>query len=179
MGDHRKTLLIVYHSASGRTSRLAEAVRDGASHEDIESVEVRCKPACEADAQDLLDADGVIYGTPENFGYMSGGLKDFFDRTFYAVEGQIRNPPYGVFISAGNDGTGALTAIRRIVRGFPMNEVQAPVIVRGEITPQALQEARDLGTALAFGLDAGVNILGWSQPQSACGVRKSVESVGV
>ena len=154
--DKSKTLLIVYHSASGRTGELAAAVRRGASHEDIESVEVRFKSAFDAGPQDLLDADGVIFGTPENFGYMSGALKDFFDRTFYVVEGQIKNPPFAIFVCAGNDGTGALTAIRRIVRGFPMNEVQAPLIVRGEVTEEDLDKAETLGATLAFGLDAGV-----------------------
>lgn len=151
-----KTLLIVYHSGSGRTGRLAEAVRRGASHEDVEAVDVRFKSAFNAEPQDLLDAAGVIFGTPENFGYMSGALKDFFDRTFYVVEGQIKNPPYAIFISAGNDGTGALTAIRRIVRGFPMNEVQEPVIARGDVTDDDLEKAEMLGASLAFGLDAGV-----------------------
>ena len=154
--DRPKTLLIVYHSGSGRTGQLAEAVRTGASHEDIESVEVRFKSAFDAGPQDLLDADGVIFGTPENFGYMSGALKDFFDRTFYVVEGQIKNPPYAVFISAGNDGTGALTAIQRIVRGFPMNEVQEALIVRGEVSEDDIAKAKMLGATLAFGLDAGV-----------------------
>ncbi len=154
--DKSKILLIVYHSGSGRTQALAEAVRRGASHEDIESVAVRFKSAFEAGPQDLLDADGVIFGTPENFGYMSGALKDFFDRTFYVVEGQIKNPPYAVFVSAGNDGTGALTAIRRIVRGFPMSEVQEAVIARGDVTDEDLEKAEALGAALAFGLDAGV-----------------------
>ncbi len=154
--DRPKTLLIVYHSGSGRTEALASAVRRGASHEDVETVEVRFKTAFEAGPQDLLDADGVIFGTPENFGYMSGALKDFFDRTFYVVEGQIKNPPYAVFVCAGNDGTGALTAIRRIVRGFPMNEVQEPVIARGDVTDEDLEKAEALGAALAFGMDAGV-----------------------
>ena len=156
MDADRKTLLIVYHSGSGRTAQLAEAVRRGAGHEDVESVDVRFLPAFEAVADDLREAHAVIFGTPENFGYMSGALKDFFDRTFYAVEGEIKNPPYGIFISAGNDGTGALTAIRRIVRGFPMNEVQAPVIARGDVTEEDLEKAETLGAALAFGLDAGV-----------------------
>ncbi len=154
--DRPKTLLIVYHSGSGRTQALAEAVRRGASHEDVDTVEVRFKTAFEAGPQDLLDADGVIFGTPENFGYMSGALKDFFDRTFYVVEGQIKNPPYAIFVCAGNDGTGALTAIRRIARGFPMNEVQEAVIARGDVTDEDLEKAEALGAALAFGMDAGV-----------------------
>ena len=52
-------------------------------------VEVRFVNAQAADAKDLTWADGLILGTPENFGYMSGMMKDFFERTFYEVEGKI------------------------------------------------------------------------------------------
>ena len=148
-----KNLLIVYHSRSERTGRMAGAAYEGARHEDVSGVAVKRLLCHDAGAQDLLEAHGLLLGTPENFGYMSGAMKDFFDRTFYAVEGKIAPLPYAVFISAGNDGTGALTAIRRIARGYPFTEVQEPVIARGELTAGHLQQCRDLGTALALGLE--------------------------
>jgi len=149
-------LLIVYHSQTGRTEALAQAALDGACDPEVEGVETRLKRAGSADADDLLWAHGILLGTPENFGYMSGGLKDFFDRTFYPVEGRIQPLPYAAFISAGNDGSGALRAIRRIVGGYPFVEVQPPVVVIGEITEEALARTRTLGLTLAAGLDAGV-----------------------
>lgn len=148
-----KHLLIVYHSQSESTGRMAEAAYQGACHEDVSGVQVKRLLCRDADAEDLLWAHGLLLGTPENFGYMSGAMKDFFDRTFYAVEGKIAPLPYSVFISAGNDGTGALTAIRRIAKGYPFIEVQEPVIARGELTAAHLQQCRDLGTALALGLE--------------------------
>jgi len=151
-----KHLLIVYHTQSGNTGTLAQAALDGARDELIEAVDVRCLRAAEAGADDLLWADGLLLGTPENFGYMSGGLKDFLDRTFYAVEGQILSLPYAIFISAGNDGSGALRAIRRIGNGYPFNEVQEPVIARGAVTDADRERCRELGMALAAGLDAGI-----------------------
>ena len=151
-----KHLLITYHSQSGNTHKLAQAVVKGASHELIEAVEVRCLKAAEAGPDDLLWADGLLLGTPENFGYMSGGMKDFLDRTFYPVEGKILSLPYAIFISAGNDGTGALRAIRRIANGYPLKEVQEPLIAQGEVTAAHLQQAEELGMTLAAGLEAGV-----------------------
>ena len=152
-----KRLLIVFHSKTGRTARLADAVLAGARHSDLAGeVDVRCLPAKNAGPEDLLWAQALIIGTPENFGYMSGAMKDFFDRTFYEVEGRIAPLPYAVFICAGNDGEGALRAIRRIANGYPFAEVQAPVIVTGEPTAEALERCTELGAALAFGLDAGV-----------------------
>ena len=151
-----KHLLIVYHTKTGNTGRLAEAALAGASNEQIEAVEVRSLKAAAAGPDDLLWADGLLLGTPENFGYMSGALKDFLDRTFYEVEGRILSLPYAVFISAGNDGTGALRAIRRIANGYPFKEVQAPLIARGELTSQHLESAEELGMTLAAGLEAGI-----------------------
>ena len=152
-----KHLLIVFHSKTGRTSGLAAAVLAGARHSDLAgAIEVRCLRASDAGPEDLLWAHALILGTPENFGYMSGALKDFFDRTFYEVEGRISPLPYAVFICAGNDGSGALRAIRRIANGYPFTEVQEPLIVKGDPTPEALQRCTELGAALAFGLDAGV-----------------------
>jgi multimeric flavodoxin WrbA len=151
-----KHLLIIYHTQTGNTRRLAEAVRRGASHELIEAVDVRYLTASEAGPEDLLWADGLLLGTPENFGYMSGGMKDFLDRTFYPVEGKILSLPYAVFISAGNDGSGALRAIRRIANGYPFTEVQEPLVVQGPVLDQHLTAAEELGMSIAAGLDAGI-----------------------
>lgn len=152
----KKHLLIVYHTQTGNTLRLAEAVVKGATNELIEGVEVRFLLAAEAGPDDLLWADGLLLGTPENFGYMSGGMKDFLDRTFYPVEGKILSLPYAIFISAGNDGSGALRAIRRIANGYPFKEVAEPLLVKGEILEEHLARAEELGMTLAAGIDAGI-----------------------
>ena len=151
-----KHLLIVYHTQTGNTGRLARAAAAGARNELIEHVETRLLMAREAGPDDLLWADGLLLGTPENFGYMSGGMKDFLDRTFYPVEGKILSLPYAVFISAGNDGSGALRAIRRIANGYPFREVQEPLIAVGALTEAHIGKAEELGMSLAAGLDAGI-----------------------
>lgn len=151
-----KHLLIVYHSQSCRTEALAHAVWRGASIEDLDEVEVRLKLAGEAGVCDLLWANALILGTPENFGYMSGAMKDFLDRTFYPVQGKVDGLPYAMFISAGNDGTGAVRAIRRIGNGYPLREVQDPIIVRGDPDAEALASCEELGMAIAAGLELGV-----------------------
>ena len=149
-------LLIVYHTMSGHTEAMARAAYQGATDPLIDNVEVRLCEAANAGADDLLWAHGLLLGTPENFGYMSGGMKDFLDRTFYPVEGKLQPLPYAMFISAGNDGQGALSAIRRIANGYPFKEVQEPVIVRGEVAISDLEACRELGMALAAGLEAGI-----------------------
>ena len=151
-----KHLLIVYHSQSGNTERMARCALQGARHPDIEAIEVRLRRAHQAGPADLLWADGLLIGTPENFGYISGAMKDFLDRTFYRVEGKLNPMPYGLFVSCGNDGRGAVRAIERIAPGYPLVAVQEPIIARGELTAQDLQACEELGMLLAAGLEAGI-----------------------
>ena len=151
-----KHLLIVYHTQSGNTGRMAQAAYRGATDQYVEAVDVELLRAADATPDNLLWADGLLIGTPENFGYMSGGMKDFLDRTFYQVEGKIQSLPYAIFISAGNDGTGALRAVRRIANGYPFTEVQEPIIAKGELLHEHLQKCRELGMTLAVGLEAGI-----------------------
>ena len=87
---------------------------------------------------------------------MSGALKDFFDRTFYAVEGKLRGLPYALFVSAGNDGTGAVRAIERIVSGYGWSAIAPPLVVVGEPGEQDERRAEELGATLVAGLAAGI-----------------------
>lgn len=151
----QKKLLIIFHSKSGKNRTLADAVYKGASHPDVD-VDIRFLKASDADHQDLLWADGILLGTPENFGYMSGALKDFFDRTFYEVEGKVDAKPYAIFIGTGNDGQGALSSIRRICIGYKFKEVQEPILILGELTESGVARCEALGMGMAAGLQAGI-----------------------
>jgi len=147
-------IFIVYHSQTGHTEKMAQAVFEGATA--IEGATVVMKRAAEATAEDLLWADGIAIGSPENFGYISGMVKDFFDRTFYVVENKVFRKPYIAFISAGNDGTGALRAIERIALGYKFKKVYEPVIVKGDIEPVDLERCRELGGVLSGGCQMGI-----------------------
>lgn len=151
-----KHLLIVYHSQSGSTEQMAQAVIRGATSPDIDGVEVRVRTALDADAADLLWADGFILGTPENFGYMSGALKYFLDRVYYPCEGKVNGRPWALFVRAGNDGSGAISSVRRILTGLAVREVQEPILISGEFDEARLGECEELGLTLAAGLEAGV-----------------------
>ncbi len=150
-----KHLLIIYHTQSGNTEQLARAVLAGAQQE-AEAVETRLKRAFDSELDDLLWCDAVLFGTPENFGYMSGALKDFFDRTYYPAEPHELNRPYAVFVSAGNDGSGAVRECDRILLGYPMKKAMEPLIVKGEISNEDLTLAHEFGQTLACGLALGV-----------------------
>lgn len=151
-----KNLLIVHHTQTGNTEQLAQAARRGASELTELDLQIRYLVAAAAGPDDLRWAQGLLLATPENFGYMAGAMKDFFDRTFYAVEGELNPLPYALMISASNDGTGAVRAVERIVGGYPMVAVQPPLIAQGPVTPEHRQQAAVLGATLAAGLDAGI-----------------------
>jgi len=156
MGHTVCKILIIYHSQSGNTRRMAESVARGAAA--VTNVKVTLKRATDATLQDLLECDGLAIGSPEYFGYMAGLVKDFFDRTYNeALERkEIFKKPYVVFVSAGNDGTGALSHIERIAMGYQFKKVYAPVIARGVIDQEILEKCEELGGTIAAGCEAGI-----------------------
>ncbi len=149
-------ILIVYHSQSGNTQKMAEKAAEGARF--IEGVDVLLKRASEATLEDLLACHGLLIGSPEYFGYMAGVVKDFFDRTYNQAHGRkdVFKKPYGVFISAGNDGTGALNHIERICLGYPFKKVLPPVVSKGEIDGAILDKCEELGKTIAAGCREGI-----------------------
>lgn len=149
-----KKLLIVYHTQGVRTGEMAEAVLRGARQ--VDDVETVMKRALDATLDDLLTADGIIFGTPENFGYMAGAIKDFLERVFYPAQGKIEGMAYAIFVAAGNDGSGAVSSIDRIVRGFPMKKVCEPVIAKEKTTTDDLAKCEELEMMLAAGISAGI-----------------------
>ena len=153
-----KTLLIVYHTGGVKTARMAEAVERGARAAVDESggVTVLVKRCVDAGAEDVLAADGLILGTPENFGYMAGMMKDFLERVFYPCEGKINGRPYALFVGAGLDGAGAVSSVERIVTGLRLEKKAEPVIGLKELTPEVLSRCEELGAAFAAGLALGV-----------------------
>jgi len=135
---------------------MADAVLRGAGNSDVQGVEVRAKSALDACGDDLLWADAFIIGSPENFGYMSGAVKYFLDRSFYECEGKMAGKAFALFIKAGNDGSGAIGSIRRILTGLAVKEVQEPVLFVGEFDESRLAECEELGLTMAAGLEAGI-----------------------
>ena len=149
-------LLIVAHSPSPNTMALAEAVLKGARHEEVDGVETRLVAPLKSSPEDVLWANAIILGTTENFGYMSGAMKDFFDRIYYPCLEKTQGLPYAMFIKGGNDGTGAKTSIERIVTGLSWRPVQEPLVMSGTFQEQWLQPCEELGMAMAAGLEAGI-----------------------
>lgn len=151
-----KRLLIVAHAPSPNTHRLRDAAMCGACHPDIDAVEAVVKAPLEAGPDDVLNCDAILLGTTENLGYMSGALKDFFDRSYYPVLEQKQGLPCALYVRAGHDGTGTRRAVESIVTGLRWRWVQEPLILRGEWQDDFIEQVEELGLYLAAGLEAGV-----------------------
>ena len=151
-----KKLLIVAHIPSDNTRRMRAAVIEGASAPDISDVELRALIPFDAQPADVKWADAVILGTTENLGYMSGALKDFFDRIYYPCLEETQGKPYALYIRAGHDGTGTRRGVETIVTGLRWRAVQPPLICRGGWQEAFVDQCRELGMAMAASLEAGV-----------------------
>lgn len=155
-------LAIIWHSRTGAARALAQAAFSGAAGGAV------LLPAETASPADLLSAGGYLFVCPENLGTISGLMKEFFDRSYYPLLGQIEGRPYATIIAAGSDGHGAQGQIDRIVTGWRLRRVAEAMIVNlAAQTPEAilapkmvphpaLTAAGELGAALAEGITAGI-----------------------
>lgn len=151
-----RTLLIIAHAPSPNTMRLAERCVAAARHPDVAGVTVRWVPPLQAGPADVMAADGIILGTTENLGYMSGALKDFFDRTYYPVLEAKQGLPHALYVRAGLDGTGTCRAVAGITTGLRWKPVREPLVLRGPWQDRFLDEVEDLGLSMAMGLETGI-----------------------
>ncbi|GGK71028.1 flavodoxin family protein [Amphritea balenae] len=151
-----KQLLIVAHAPSENTRAMAEAVLKGASHQDIDNVSCRLIAPLDAEPADVLACDAIILGTTENLGYMSGALKDFFDRCYYPCLEVKQGLPCALYVRAGQDGTGTCRAVETICTGLRWNWVQPPLVCRGDWQEGFLEKCSELGMNVSAGLDVGI-----------------------
>lgn len=151
-----KKLLIVAHCPSENTKNIRNAAVKGSQDPRISGVEVVVKTPFESDIKDIFWANAILLGTTENLGYMSGALKDFFDRTYNEALGNTDGLPYAVYIRAGMDGTGTRRSITSITTGLRWREVQAPLIFKGQWKNEFLSDLRELGMSMAAGLESGI-----------------------
>ena len=152
----KKQLVVIAHAPSPNTARMRDALLRGAQREAGQTVEARWVAPLEAGPKDVLGADALILGTTENLGYMSGALKDFFDRSYYPCLDRTPRLPYALIIRAGNDGTGTRRAVESIARGLRWRAIQPPLICRGPWRDEFLAQCEELGAAVTAGLELGI-----------------------
>jgi len=152
----QKKLLIVSNTPSPNTQALADAALRGASHTDIEGIQIQHLTPFEAMPEDVMNCDAILLGTTENFGYMSGAMKDFFDRIFYPCLEHTEALPYAIFIRAGLDGTGTEIAMQKIISGLKWKQVQDLLLCHGEYKKEFEDQVEKLAMSMAAGLELGI-----------------------
>lgn len=155
--ETRHGLLVVHHSRAGHTEILVEAAV-GAARAAVEDSDlpVEALSAFEAGPDEVLRASGVLLATPARFGYMSGALKDFFERIYHPCLERTQGLPYALLVKGDTDTSGAVASVERIATGLAWRRVLPALEVVGEIRPEDLEAAAELGGSLAAGLDTGV-----------------------
>lgn len=151
-----KRLLIIAHAPSDKTQKMLQAIINGASHPEIENVEVLSLTPLDTQPEDINLADAIILGTTENLGYMAGLMKDVFDRCYYPCLEKNEGLPFAFYVRAGHDGTGTRRAIEGITTGMRWRLVQDPLICKGGFQAAFLDQCEELGMSMAASLEAGI-----------------------
>ncbi len=149
------SILIVYHSQTGNTKAMAEAVAGGIEEEG--GVEVELKRASETSADDLLEPDGIIMGSAVYYGTMAASLKKLIDDSV-CHHGQLAGKVGAAFASSANVGGGNETTVLdllkallihgMIVQGDHQGDHYGPVAI-GAPDGRAREECRRLGMKTA------------------------------
>lgn len=162
----KRTLLVIWHSSTGACQQLSAEIADGA--QSTGEVEVKRVHAREVDAAQALQADGLVFVTPEYLGAMAGLMKDFFDRSYYALLDQVNAKPYAIAVCAGSDGSGAVRQLERIALGLRLRPIApalvvcthaqtpAAIVAQKTLKPDDLARAHQLGATFAAGLSFGI-----------------------
>ena len=148
-----RSLVIIANTPTANTYALREAVAHGARQS---TLPIQVLNPFEASTFHIQNARAVILGTTENFGYMSGSLKDFFERIYYPCLEQTQGLPVALYVRAGNDGTGTVQSVTRILAGLRWKLVQEPLVFKGAWQDTFLSDAEELGEAVALGVEMGV-----------------------
>ncbi len=154
MAESRRQLLIVANTPSANTESLASATESGGKQ--IEGIEVRRLQPLSATAADIFACSAIIIGTTENFGYMSGQIKDFFERIYYPCLPKTEALPWALYVRAGKDGAGTIRGVQSIVSGMRWRQMRPPLLLQGDYKEEFIEECKGLGELAAAGLEAGI-----------------------
>ncbi len=107
-------VLIVYHSRTGNTEKMADCIRQGIEKEGVEAVS---KKAENTDPGEFLDYDGIIIGSPTYYGNAAWEIKKIIDESV-KFHGQLEGKIGGAFASSANLGGGNETTVINILEAL-------------------------------------------------------------
>ena len=116
--------IVIYHSRSGNTKKMAEIVAEGMNEAGLPT---ECKSVSDVKAEDLLDYDAIVIGSPTYYGHMAGPIKQLFDDTV-SFHGKLDGKVGAAFTSSANIGGGNETTIMGIIEAMLI----AGLVVQGD-----------------------------------------------
>ncbi|MFC2031792.1 flavodoxin family protein [Chloroflexota bacterium] len=139
-------VLIIYYSQGGNTEAMAKAVYEG-----VKSAEttVSLKKAGETTADDILNCDTVILGTPCYFDYMAGMMKDFLDRVWYTIRDKMEGKNYALFTSSGTGEKHALERLDFLCNFLKLNKVADDIVAMRAPSTETLEKCKETGKKVA------------------------------
>jgi NAD(P)H dehydrogenase (quinone) len=148
------TLLIVYHSKTGKTEEMAKAIEEGIKPEGLKVIRKRVNRAT---TKDLLKVDGIILGSPTYYGTMAAEMKAFIDKSV-RYHGKLEGKVGAAFSSCGGIGGGVETTALdlmksllihgMIIQGDPWGSHYGVVSI-GKPNASVKRECRKLGERVA------------------------------
>lgn len=147
-------ILVIYYSRTGNTEIMAEYVREGVKEEGADCI---LKKVEEVKVEDLLEADGIIVGSPTYFGLPSAEIKELFDKSV-KYYGKLEGKVGGAFTSSAHIGGGNETTIMgiiqmmlihgMIVQGTTKSDHYGPVSI-GKPDDKVKKDCKELGKRVA------------------------------
>lgn len=146
--------LVIYYSRSGTTEKMAKIIAENISKEGISCA---FKKVTDIKAEDLLNYDGILVGSPTYYGTMSWEIKKLFDESV-KFHGKLEGKIGGAFASSANIAGGNETTILDIIDAFlihgfiiqgdPKGDHYGPVAV-GAVDERASKECARFGQRFA------------------------------
>ncbi len=143
------TILVIYHSDTGNTRKLAQLIAEGAAS--AAGVTVKAIEAGKVDMAEAAKADGYAIGSPDYFSYVAGSIKTFFDKAFSMPA--VRGKPFAAFGTHGGGGK-VLAVVQSLGKAVKLKEVGTGVLTNSAPSDQDAVKARALGKALAEAVSA-------------------------
>ena len=151
-----KTLLLVTHAPSPNTQLLVTMMQQAVADLKLSDIKLEILSCFDTNAEQVNNCDAIVLFTPENLGYMSGAMKDFFDRIYYPCLEQKQGLPLALIVRAGHDGTGTVKSITTICTGLKWHWVQPPLVCKGQWQEDFIIQCQELVSTVAVSLDCGI-----------------------
>ena len=151
----KKTIIFSSHAPSKNTLILSKSCIKGLKKYS-ENLNLKVLKPQQIMSQTILNCDGIIIGTTENIGYMSGLTKDMFDRCYNTWINKTNGKPVCIYIRAGLDGTATKNSIENIVKSLSWRIVQPTLILKGDYQKLFEKSVYNLGGAFSAGIENNI-----------------------